>query len=90
MINIKLKNHTLTSDSNCFILNEVKKRGEDSKEAGEEYLHIVGYYTSLSTALGAYADRVVLKSDCTDLKQISDLIEELRSEIFLKYETAIK
>jgi hypothetical protein len=78
---IEIGKFVITSDSMCFTLNEKMKRGEKSKEAGEEYLSVSGYYTTLEQCLNAIPTKALMQSDCESLADAKTVMAEYRQLI---------
>lgn len=75
-LNITLtEDFLITSDSYNFILNEVRICGTESKNPGERYNRIIGYYPTLIDLLKAFLQINIRESNSTSLKEV---IEEIR------------
>lgn len=68
--------YVITTDENNFTLCQIKIKGTDSENAGEEYFVSVGYYGNLKSALCGYL-KYSLKKDSETVKSIDDLFKRL-------------
>jgi hypothetical protein len=75
MINLD-ENYKIYTDKNNFILVEIKKKGEDAKNPGEEREVLVGYYGTLEFALKGYINHNI-KNDLPD--EILTLLNTLQT-----------
>ncbi|MEO3382231.1 DUF5405 family protein [Enterobacter soli] len=76
-INIEIGNKwVITSDKFQFILNE-KKVVKSGKNAGQDCLETIGYYTKLSQLISGLALYEIQTSEINSLKQMAGLIDRL-------------
>ena len=75
------KDYVVTSDTHNIILNERLVRGDESKNAGAEYLRPVSYHTTLPDLVRALWERGVRKSDAKSITELSEAITALYGEI---------
>ena len=68
--------YVITTDENNFTLCQIKIKGTDSENAGDEYFVSVGYYGNLKSALSGYL-KYSLKKDSETVKSIDDLFKRL-------------
>ena len=68
--------YVITADENNFTLCQIKIKGTDSENAGDEYFVSVGYYGNLNSALSGYL-KYSLKKDSETVKSIDDLFKRL-------------
>ena len=68
--------YVITTDENNFTLCQIKIKGTDSENAGDEYFVSVGYYGNLNSALSGYL-KYSLKKDSETVKSIDDLFKRL-------------
>ena len=68
--------YVITTDENNFTLCQIKIKGIDSENAGDEYFVSVGYYGNLKSALSGYL-KYSLKKDSETVKSIDDLFKRL-------------
>lgn len=68
--------YVITTDENNFTLCQIKIKGTDSENAGDEYFVSVGYYGNLKSALSGYL-KYSLKKDNETVKSIDDLFKRL-------------
>ena len=66
----------ITTDQHNFVLNELKVKGKDSKNAGEEYLIALAFYGSLQFAIRGYLKNS-LRMDSDDINGIEKLLNKL-------------
>lgn len=65
--------YVITTDENNFTLCQIKIKGTDSENAGDEYFVSVGYYGNLKSALSGY----FIKKYSETVKSIDDLFKRL-------------
>lgn len=80
-MNIPIGDFVITSDPNCFILNERKVKGEDSKNPGEEYIKPFAFYTDFSHILKGVLKHTLLRSDCRTLVDVMDTLRCIHQDI---------
>lgn len=68
--------YAITTDENNFTLCQIKIKGTDSGNAGDEYFVSVGYYGNLKSALSGYL-KYSLKKDSETVKSIDDIFKRL-------------
>ena len=73
----------LVSDTNNWILEQRKIRGNKSKNKGEEYWETEGYFGTIGHAISFLIEREVRV--CESIIQLSEKIEELKTELRSKY-----
>ncbi|MCP3924526.1 MAG: hypothetical protein GY714_18285 [Desulfobacterales bacterium] len=79
---IKLNNDfVITSSPFALVLCLAKEKGKESKNVGEQYLEKIGEYSSLEGVLNGYLFYSIIKSDCSDVKELKELIKEVKAEI---------
>ena len=66
----------LVTDDYNFVLNGIRIKGEDSVNAGEEYLSPVGYYGTLKASLERYL-RHSLRKDANGVDNVDKLLNKL-------------
>jgi len=73
----------ITTDQNNFVLSELKVKGKESKNDGEEYLVAIAYYGTLQFALRGYVKNSVrLDSDSIkDVKLLMNKLEDIENII---------
>lgn len=77
MINIILDDsHRITSDAYQYILQEKKVIVGGDRE-GEEYYTVKGYYPTINSALHAYKELQIRKSDADSVKKLIEMIKKL-------------
>jgi len=77
---IRIGEYQLSSDSNQFIISEIKKK-ETGKNIGEEYQVNETYHPQIVGALNNILKRRLLKSDATTLVQLRIELEQTRNEL---------
>ena len=83
----KNKHYVVTSDSFQFILHE-KKRAESGKNAGQEWLAVVGYYPKLSQLVSGLMHHDILTGSAKSFADLNVQVEQLSkrcSEAFGSY-----
>lgn len=50
--------YMITADDRCFVVNDILKRGQNTKDPGSEYLRPVAYHCTLTGALEGVAKRL--------------------------------
>lgn len=82
---IKLQqNYSIRSDKTQYTLVQEKTGIKQDTKEPYTYEVTVGYYGDLSQALDAYVNKVILNKIADDvytLKEVKDLLEEIRKEI---------
>ena len=73
---IRIGKYVISSDSLCFTLNEEKKVKE-GKNKGDEYLHPIGYYSTVESCMEGLLQYKIKKSDATSIKELVDEIKEI-------------
>ena len=68
--------YVVTSDSFQFILHE-KKRAESGKNAGQEWLSVVGYYPKLSQLVSGLMHHDILSGNAVSFEALSSQVEQL-------------
>lgn len=58
-----------------FVLEELKVKGKESKNAGEEYWDTAGYYSNLKDLLYRLLERGVEQSECEGVQNIINEIK---------------
>lgn len=79
--------YVVTSDSFQFILHE-KKRAESGKNAGQEWLAVVGYYPKLSQLVSGLMHHDILTGSAKSFADLNAQVEQLSrrcSEAFGSY-----
>lgn len=71
--------YLLTADQYQYIVKE-KKIVKDGKNAGEEYLSLVGYFPKLSQAISGLINLDVQMSEVTSLKEMQNHIETIAAQ----------
>lgn len=71
--------YLLTADQYQYIVKE-KKVVKDGKNAGEEYLSLVGYFPKLSQAISGLINLDVQMSDVDSLKEMQEHIENISAK----------
>ena len=69
---------SIISDSNQWILREFK--GLSSTDGTENY-ETIGYFPTVASALKDYVEVTLRESDCTSIKQLIELHEQLGKKI---------
>ena len=69
---------SVISDSNQWILREFK--GLSEKDGTENY-ETIGYYSNLKSVLKDYVEVTLRESNCTSIKQLIELHEQLEKKI---------
>lgn len=79
MINIQIDDKiSVISDANQYILREFK--GLSEKDGTENY-ETIGYFPTVASALKDYIEVTLKESDCTSIKQLIELHEQLEKKI---------
>ena len=79
MVNIQIDDKiSVISDANQYILREFK--GLSEKDDVENY-ETIGYFPTLKSALKDYIEVTLKESDCTSIKQLIELHEQLEKKI---------
>ena len=79
MVNIQINDKiSVISDANQYILREFK--GLSEKDGTENY-ETIGYYSTLKSALKDYVEVTLRESNCTSIKQLIELHEQLEKKI---------
>ena len=79
MVNIQIDHKiSVISDANQYILREFK--GLSEKDGVENY-ETIGYFPTLKSALKDYIEVTLKESDCTSIKQLIELHEQLEKKI---------
>ena len=79
MVNIQIDDKmSVTSDANQYILREFK--GLSEKDGTENY-ETIGYFPTVASALKDYVEVTLRESDCTSIKQLIELHEQLEKKI---------
>ncbi|CAD6020691.1 DUF5405 family protein [Escherichia coli] len=79
--------YVVTSDSFQFILHE-RKRAESGKNAGQEWLAVVGYYPKLSQLVSGLMHHDILTGSAKSFADLNAQVEQLSkrcSEAFGSY-----
>jgi hypothetical protein len=50
--------YMITADDHCFVVNDILKRGQNTKDPGSEYLRPFAYHATLTGSLEAVAKRL--------------------------------
>ena len=65
-----------------FVLYRISKKGQESKNPGEEHMTVFGYYADFQTLIHDFPNKALLNSDAESLadavKEVQDLGRELR------------
>jgi len=69
--------YEITSDSHCFMLNRLSEAGKDAKEPGKKVSTTIGYYSSIDGLFRALPDRVLMKSEATNLQEAIKEVREI-------------
>ena len=81
MINIRINNEwAITSDAHNFILNRVTI-GKSGKGRGKEKLVISGYFQKMEDLIDRFVDKVLYRSDCESLIEVSTLLREIKANL---------
>lgn len=75
------KEYVITSDELNIILNVKKKRGEESKNPGEEYLVPDAYFSSLTDCIQYLVEAAVRASTASSLTKLAEDIAEIKKTI---------
>jgi len=75
---INIENFIIESDAKCFQLIEIKKKGDENKNAGEEYRNVVGYYVDFDSVLRALCRQKLLRSNVTTLEGVFRELAEIQ------------
>ena len=79
MVNIQIDDKmSVISDANQYILREFK--GLSEKDGTENY-ETIGYFPTVASALKDYVEVTLRESDCTSVKQLIELHEQLEKKI---------
>ncbi len=79
MVNIQIDDKTsVISDANQYILREFK--GLSEKDGTENY-ETIGYFPTVASALKDYVEVTLRESNCTSIKQLIELHEQLEKKI---------
>ena len=79
MVNIQISDKmSVISDANQYILREFK--GLSEKDGTENY-ETIGYFPTVASALKDYVEVTLRESDCTSIKQLIELHEQLEKKI---------
>ena len=70
----------IDTDENNYRLNEIKITGSKSKNAGETYTIIQGYYGSLESALKGYV-RISMRELPDSVQGVVDKLKEIEQKI---------
>ena len=77
--NIKIDDKmSIISDPNQYILRELKGLSE---KGGTENYETIGYFPTVASALKDYVEVTLRESDCTSIKQLIELHEQLEKKI---------
>lgn len=78
--------YLINNDENNFRLAEIKVRGSEAKNPGEERLVVQGYYGDLSSALKGYLKYSLRNDFPEDVSEIYSKLQEIEKniEIFCK------
>ena len=74
----------LLSDGNNWILEQKKIKGKKSKNEGVEFWETEGYFGTIGHAISFLIEREVRVQD--NIIELSDKIEQLKTELRLKYD----
>lgn len=75
------KEYVVTSDELNIILNVKKKRGEESKNPGEEYLVPNAYFSTLTDCIQYLVEAAVRASTASSLTKLAEDIAEIKKTI---------
>ena len=79
MVNIQIDDKmSIISDANQYILREFK--GLSEKDGTENY-ETIGYFPTVASALKDYVEVTLRESNCTSIKQLIELHEQLEKKI---------
>lgn len=79
MVNIQIDDKmNVISDANQYILREFK--GLSEKDGTENY-ETIGYFPTVASALKDYVEVTLRESNCTSIKQLIELHEQLEKKI---------
>ena len=79
MVNIQIDDKmSVISDANQYILREFK--GLSEKDGIENY-ETIGYFPTVASALKDYVEVTLRESNCTSIKQLIELHEQLEKKI---------
>ena len=79
MVNIQIDDKmSVISDANQYILREFK--GLSEKDGTENY-ETIGYFPTVESALKDYVEVTLRESNCTSIKQLIELHEQLKKKI---------
>ena len=79
MVNIQIDDKmSVISDANQYILREFK--GLSEKDSTENY-ETIGYFSTMASALKDYVEVTLRESNCTSIKQLIELHEQLEKKI---------
>ena len=79
MVNIQINDKmSVISDVNQYILREFK--GLSEKDGTENY-ETIGYFPTVASALKDYVEVTLRESNCTSIKQLIELHEQLEKKI---------
>ena len=77
--NIQINDKTsVISDANQYMLREFK--GLSEKDGTENY-ETIGYFPTVASALKDYVEVTLRESNCTSIKQLIELHEQLEKKI---------
>lgn len=75
------QNYRIITDTKNVILQELKTRGTEAKNAGEQYWDSVGYYGNLENCFKGFKDHSIRNSECKGYIQIIELLRKIDEDI---------
>ena len=67
---LQIGEYRLISDTTQFKLYHMSKAGEKAKIPGEDVENLVGYYSTIESALKALPTRMLIRSDAQSLAEV--------------------
>ncbi len=84
-VNIRIGNVRLTSDSDCWMVCEVKDRKVPDKRGNMEIRRKRSYYASLTQALTAMQDRNLRTGDADSIEKLLDELRDFRATLLGRF-----
>jgi hypothetical protein len=81
IMDLRIGDYHLISDTTQFILYHVTKLGEKSKTPGLPTENFVGYYPSIESAFKALPSKMLMRSNATTLLEVVDELAKYRTLI---------
>ena len=77
-MNVNLyKNYYIKSDAYCFILYQLRETKKENSKT-ENYENVIGYYSTIESALNALCNNELRSCKCTTLSGLSKELKRLR------------